>query len=331
MGVTEIESFLYSLTSYRAITCCKRLSLSKSQDGSVSISVTALQGDIAYMKSDMENSPDTIRVVSYKIEGAYASISIVVRSEQDSIIKSRRDYLFKSLPDNIINMYNHYMYPKVIMPSIAEPDLDIRVRGTTDWFGGTGWKVSEILTTLFEDTDFEYSIPNALDYYVYEFRVKRGTPIISILQSLMPFPGLIISHFGNKFFVNSVPASVPDYPISGFCYETGKTVNMYKYKIIVSGLTAWPLAINFQNNAAKNSQESSESTNPQESRELDIFQLYKKDGYVPEYIQTGKHIIILNLVGGVYGIKKVEYKTGDLTTYVQEIFAYDGIQPPVSG
>jgi hypothetical protein len=299
------HAILRRLAGMNAVACCKRMNLSRSQDGTITLTVVALKGDADHLAETVEGYQDGVaRVTSVKADGAFTTVTVVIRSEQDSMLKIRKELVFKSIPRNMWDMYCHFMFPKAIMPTPSEPDLVIRVKQTDDWFGATGWTISSI----FKELKVDLEIAAALDYHVYELRAKQGTPIISLLQSLLPVPGIVIMQYAQKFYVNIVDASSPSAPVGTSCVEVGRNTNYWEYTGIVHGLTAEPKEIEGL-----------------DQEEIDLHEFYQRDGFLDSYFSSsGEHNVQLNLIGGVYGVTKTKYTDADMSSFVEEMFHITG-------
>lgn|GEM_PF-4203434 len=277
----------------------QKLKLSKRQDGSVQITVVLAQGESLYeeIRSGVDwllpfygnslpnGGENEVSIVSEQDLVTKQSITYLVKSEMDSYVRINKSFSFRSIPNGLLAVYSHILMPKAIIPSINEPDLQIKVRPTDDVYGAEGWTVKEI----FDELKLKVEIPAVLNYHVYELNVKAGTPVIAMLQTLFPFPGVNINRFGNSFYVNF--SDKPSWnKILYTCKKTGYTKQEVRYFNTIVGEMAEPLYV---------------------------------EGISEDYDYNQYLTMALNLVGGVYGLVHSEMESTSISNYIEEMYSAD--------
>lgn len=222
--------------------CVKQLSLSKSADSTISVSLTTLPDEVEI------NYTEIYKFYNFELELKFAkkgptslSLSLVSKNTDGNNLKAQRSVVFKTMPKALYNMYQSVMVPKAIMPPLFEPDIDINILLCDDPYGIEGWRVIDILSAL----GLNVTIPATLNYRIFELSIKEGTPMLSMLQGLFPFPGVSITYFNGAFYVNFQTDDVsPD--VFDVCEITSKSVDTKYYQCTVTGLNSEPLYVDNQ-------------------------------------------------------------------------------------
>lgn len=264
--------------------CCsvKTMSLTKQEDGSITASVTGLEGDLAAVLSllmRVENNDYTVS--SWRREGAYITAT-ATSNVNNSFEKIPTGMIFKTIPQDIYDLHMSDIIPRSIHSPLEAPDSEVRIKPSTDIYGAEGgWKVSDILKEL----RIKAEVPANFDYHVYQLTANRGAPVISLLHNLLPIPGLIIERYFGRYYINI--ANGTGYFGAPYCELVGTSSKTQTYDNIVVGVPGEPRYIDAE-----------PETETQE------------DGTVVQY----------NLVRGIWGITESVSSQSDDTERVETMF-----------
>lgn len=240
-------------SSYNSSFCCgvRSVKLSLQEDGAVIGTVSGLPGDVysamRYVMSGVDdaNAGDKYTITSWRTEGALLTISAIstVTKAYEKIANSA---IFKTIPNDIYNLYISGIIPRSIQNPLDAPDSEIFIR-TSDIYGTDGWTVQDILDTL----EINAHVPSAFNYHVPQLTVTRGTPIISVLHNLLPIPGLLIERdvrHSNGTVRYSITIAKGRGRFTGTkCKTIGSSTKVTTYKPVVLGQLGEPLYIDAPN------------------------------------------------------------------------------------
>lgn len=286
---------------------CKSVSMTKNADGTVSVSVTAF-GDAAEQvcKTIIGSIDASYKVVSVTEDPPYSSITCTSDKNKDTRVTVKKAGIFKTIPTEVYELHKRGLFFKSIVPNTYSPESGRYIKQSEDIYGAVGWTVSEILTSIGANV----SIPSSLNYHVYEMSITKGTPLVSILRSLFPSPGITIANYNNKLYVNlptagsAVDSTVDSLLSGGICdiktINVSENTTQYAYKVV--GLQGEP----------KNVQSDTET------------------GEDSEGGSTMK--ITFNLAGGVFGITERSTVISDISnTIIAKYYNGSANIPSVEG
>jgi len=218
--------------------CCgvKNISMSLNDDGSTSASVTGLRDDAIAVLDHLMYGAYTID--SLREEGINVTITgTSVDNDVYEVVPSGA--IFKTIPSDIYALHMDAIVTRTMQSPLDAPDSDIYIR-SSDIYGTDGWTCSEIVRIL----NIDATIPSSFDYHVYQLSVTRGTPIISFLSSLFPFPGLIIERVGSHYYVNQASGRATISPIGWYvCSLQASSSKSKRYDVTVVGAPGEPRGI----------------------------------------------------------------------------------------
>jgi hypothetical protein len=251
--------------------CCgvKNVNLSMRGDGSMSLTATGLENDVLlFIASQLPNGV----IISHERQNHLVTITSVDKTVADTYEKIQKGAIFKTVPQSIYKLYSGHLVHKSIVPPTMDPDSSVFIRTSEGMYGEMGWTVQEIIDQL----EIPACIPSAFNYHVYEVTVRKGMPIIGLLQSLLPVPGLLIQRLDNIYYIG-IPYHAVTVPLgNGICRQTAYSSDYKVYKKTVQGM---------QGEA-----------------------LYIEDG-LNDIIETENLTVQYNLVGEVFGILRSKQST----------------------
>jgi len=272
--------------------CCaiRSLGMSKQTDGTISVTVTALAGQASDIAVNIINDYGSdYQITSWRDEPPLRTVTAISKSASDTKYKLKMSGIFKSVPVEIYNLYKSGLYHTSIVPVTYEPDAERFIKPSEDIYGAEGWTVREI----FDELNINIRIPGKLNYHVYSLNVQKNAPILSLLRTLFPIPGILIYYYNNKFYV-TLPTSNPINTASGLCSVLGTSSNTTEYQYEVIGQQGEPLYID------ENNVERVESSN------LSL-------GILPASVD-----MTYNLVGGVFCINERQVSSVSITSQIIE-------------
>ena len=271
--------------------CIKSLNLSKSAESVISVNIVTLPDEVAVdYNAEYVFFSYKLELKSAKKSATTLSLSLVTRDSDGNSLKAKRSAIFKTIPREIYTMYLSAMVPKAIMPPLFEPDIAINILICDDPYGIEGWRVRDIFSAL----GITVHIPAVLNYRVFELSIKEGTPMLSMLQSLFPFPGITINYFNGAYYIN-ISNEIVDVDVFYTCEQLTKNVDTKYYNTTVTGLNSEPLNID-------------NSVGPKGSMVIDL--IGNSEGLS---LQT-------NLIGGIYGTIYEYQRDVKQSVYVARMF-----------
>jgi hypothetical protein len=263
--------------------CCgvKSVILNRRNDGSISITATGLKADVeAFLDEEIGG-----RITSIQKKQHIYTITKTDTSTADSYHRIQSSGIFKSVPKPIYDLYESDIVHKSLVPPTYDPDAEIYIRPTDDVYGAEGWTVKDILDEL----NLRVRIPSSLNYRVYEFNVRKGVPIVSLLQNLFPIPGLVVHNYNNYYYVSFPPGiPVPSNDLADMiCSHEAHSVDTTTYGQLVVGMQGEPRYV------------------------------IGLDGGTSD---CGIDVTY-NLVGGVFSVNKMTYSTVTEEQYVAAMYA----------
>ena len=235
----DIENAVYDIAARSGILerggstepCCgvKSAMFSRQSDGSLLVSATGLKDDVLAFLDQYTSSG---KITSSERQAHLYTYTKTDLSKLDTFNKIETSGIFKSVPRPILNIYESEYTKKSFIPPTQDPDAAIYLRSTDDPYGVQGgWTVRDIIDTL----DIPVSLPASLNYNVYELTVRRGMPIVTLLQSLFPIPGICVRLFHGTYYV-ALPTREIALTSSIICDLTGEGRSTTTYTYEVSGL-----------------------------------------------------------------------------------------------
>lgn len=224
--------------------CCsvRSLSVAKQADGTISVTVTALRDDAEVIAKDIiREFSSEFQITSWRDEPPLRTVTAISKNS-DMNHKIPKSGIFKSIPTEIYNLYQSGLYHRSIIPVTYEPDAERFIKPSDDIYGAKGWTCQEI----FDELGLKVLIPSGLNYHVYQLSVQKNTPVLSLLRTLFPIPGILIYHYHGKFYV-TMPSRDPIPDARDQCRLVGESENEVDYKHEVIGQQGEPLYIDTDN------------------------------------------------------------------------------------
>lgn len=265
-----------------ASACCgvKHLSLTKMEDGSISASLTGLEADVEVaLATIMKSDYDEYTITSWRKEGANITVT-AVSDISNTFEKVKRSAIFKTIPGDIYDTHTEGLVTRSMQSPLEAPDSSVFIR-RSNMYGTDGWTVKEIIDELGIDA----YVPANFNYHVYQMSANRGSPVMSVLHSLLPIPGLIIERQNGRYYINI--ANGTGAYTGTICEFMGESTKTEEYDTTVAGVPGEPL--------------------------------YIEDEYI-QPLQEDNTTTILNLVGGVWGLVSSVSTSSNDVDRIEEMF-----------
>jgi len=214
--------------------------LSKSSDGTLTISCSGLPEDCENLKS-IQLGAFTFELISHaNMNQVQHNLTFISKDSSYGYIKSTEAAVYKTIPQSLYDAYMKSIVPKELAPDLGGGGAQVRIRTCIDpWLNDVeGWTVGDILNNIYTGT---IAVPGGLDYAVNEMQVNAGVPVVSVVRSLIPSPGLQCSFNGINVHITFGGGGINS-PGSD-CWETGITKRESEYKNTVIGGNSFPLNV----------------------------------------------------------------------------------------
>lgn len=224
--------------------CCaiRNLSMTKQADGTITCTVTGFPDEIQPIAVKIiSNYGSVYQISSWKDDPPLRTITVVSKSSSDLNHKIKQSGIFKTVPLELYNLHRNGLFHQSIIPPNYEPGSQRFIRPSTDIYGTDGWTVRDI----FEELNIKVNLPSSLNYHVYQLNVQEGAPILSVLRTLFPIPGINIYAYHGRFYV-SLPTTDPIPELKDMCELVGSVTDTVEYEHEVVGMQGEPLFIDSQ-------------------------------------------------------------------------------------
>lgn len=174
--------------------CIKNCTTSVQRNGALNVTLTMLG-------TDMSAFPAIRGVEITKISktATGTNVTIVDKSGILANVKVPVSAIFKSVSEEVVKLHESKIIPTEIVSPIANPEAEVFIKSCQSLYEDDGWTVREILDVL----DVKVYFPAAWNYHVTQLTVQAGTPVVSLLSNLFPFPAVTFSSLGKIIIVGS--------------------------------------------------------------------------------------------------------------------------------
>lgn len=274
---------------------CRNISMTKNADGTIHVSVTAFGKETALKvaKAIISKFDAKYQVTALREDPPWMTCTCMSEKNKDSNVPIQQAGIFKSIPGEIYDLHQRKLFFKSIVPGTLNPSAARYIKRSDDIYGAEGWTTSEILSAIGANV----SPPASLSYHVYQMTIQKGVPLVSVLRSMFPIPGLTISNYDGHLYI-TLPDSSTGAEVANIVENSGsicdivhggesKTTTEFAYKVV--GVHGEPKTV----------------------EDIDDTEEEDSEG-------QSEVVLIMNKAGGVFGVKK-------RTTYSEAV--WNIIQP----
>ena len=178
--------------------CIKSMSAAMNKSGVVSISME-IMGTPDSVVSKLKQLPDTAALEQISQSGGSTQVTVVDYAQAIGHLRVMKSAIFKTVSQDVLTLYKTKVFTQDIVPASQLPEAAVYIKPSDDIYESQGWTVLDIIDTL----ELNVAIPSVYNYHITQFMVMAGTPIVSVIQSLIPIPGLIIRRIGDQIVVKT--------------------------------------------------------------------------------------------------------------------------------
>ena len=225
-GVNNLLRYIQTLVNNGSI-CLRGLSASINNMGIVTVTI-----DIVGRAEEVQNTlegglPKYTAIKKMTQENAVTSVLLTDTSQCLTDLRLKETALFKSVSKDTLTLYNSGIIPQDIVPANALPQATVFIKECEDVYETNGWTVREIINRL----DLDVQFPNFMNYHITQLTAQAGTPIISLIQSLFPYPGISLKNIDGTIVVSTTEGNSN---LSDLCI-TSNAVDIRPFRIDFTG------------------------------------------------------------------------------------------------
>lgn len=274
----------------------------RAMDGTIIISVSALPDDL----------PKTLNIGGLDFEllsrsnksGLVQTATFVSQALSVDHVRVAQSYTYKNIPDSVLEYYARTITPRAHVVDLNQPTSVLRIRCVSDpWINdeSEGWCVVDVLNDLGVGS---VSIPSAFNYIINEVQIKAGTPIASVIHSLLPIPGLLVTVDENRNIRVSVGQNPNVEPPGAICWEEADSLSQEDFDNIVVGGNSFPEAVQ----GGMQIKGIEQAYSPIFGGVMDLF------GRATVYVYT-------NLAGGMFGVQHEQSTVRIRSEFIEKMFS----------